>query len=161
MELKPIEKLAIAQAIYKKIAAIVSTKDADSLRAQCDADMRTNYENTGAKSYDVVINDKKVGTYSVKTSKPRQDVIFDIENMNKYIGWCIDNNCINADDKQAMRIFESTGEVPDGVKIRTVERPGGYAGTTLKIDENDVIDALGDALQENAVKLLEGGATWE
>jgi len=156
-ELTPVQRLAVAQAVYRRVGAIVSTKDPDSLRAQCDADMRANFENTGAKSYDVVIDGSKVGTYSVKTSKPKKNVDLRVVDMKAYVEWCCQNSCMTTDDAQARRKFEETGEVPDGCEVVEIETAGGYSGTVLKVDEEAVADAVGGLLPSTIAGLLEDG----
>ena len=156
--MKPIEKLAVAQAVYKMAASLVSTKSPDSLRALCDADMRANYESTGAKSYDVTLDGQKVGTYSVKTSKASSKPTLEVVDMKAYVAYCVENGYITTDDAQVRMHLDESGEVPDGCEVRTVEKPGGYAGTVLKVDEEAVVAALGDALLPTVQQaLLEGG----
>ena len=43
-ELEPVKQLAVAQAIYKAVGAVVSTKDPDSLRSACDREAVRRYD---------------------------------------------------------------------------------------------------------------------
>lgn len=156
-ELTELQKLSIAQALYKKLAKIVSTKDPDSMRAMVDDTIRANYENTGAKSYEIKLGGEKVGTISVKSSKASKIVDFRIIDINAYVQWCIENNCIDTDDAQAKRKFLETGELPDGCEVVEYEKPAGYSGTTLRIEEDTIIDIVRErGLFESVDRLLIG-----
>lgn len=157
-ELKPVEKLAIAQAVYKTVAGIVSTKEEDNLRDMCDQDAIANYLSTGAKSYDVRLMGEKVGTYSVRVNKPKHDEKLKVVDMDAYVAWCMENACMTTDDAQAERRFRETGELPDGCELEVTDTPETVAGATLKVDEAKVADALGDALPAVAAHALFG---WE
>lgn len=162
-----IEKLAIAQALYKGLAGIVSTKDPDSLRSAVDAEYRTLYEETGAKSYDVRVNGHKVGTYSFKDDKDivKRSDDCTISDSGAFAQWLKDNAESIADWDGAAALAEEwlkdSGEVPDGVsrdvkEWTTVQKGGG----TLRIDSQKVLDALGAELPSamNEVLLLGEGA---
>ena len=51
MELTPIERLVIGQALFDKLGKMVSTKDPDSLRGQADRNYKALFDETGAKTY--------------------------------------------------------------------------------------------------------------
>lgn len=155
-ELKPVEQLAVAQAVYKTVASIVSTKDADSLRAQCDEDTIANYMSTGAKSYDVRVLGEKVGTYSVRVNKAKKVSTIAVEDAAAYYDWCAEMGYLVTDDKRAQQWFEQTGELPDGCTVIVDEQPERVAGTTLKVDERKVAAAMGGELPTAVRGLLEG-----
>lgn len=156
-ELTELQKLSIAQALYKKLAQIVSTKDPDSIRAMVDDTIRANYESTGAKSYDIMLMGDKVGTISVKSSKASKSVDLHIVDMDAYVQWCIQNSCIDTDDAQAKRKFLETGELPDGCEVVEYEKPAGYSGTVLRIEEDTIIDMVRErGLFESVDRLLIG-----
>ena len=48
-----IQRLCVAQALYKAIASAVKTRTPGNLRAVLDDDLRRLYEQTGAKSFDI------------------------------------------------------------------------------------------------------------
>lgn len=165
-----IERLAVAQAMYKAVAGMVSTRDPDSLRARADADMLGNYERMGMKSVDLRVNGEKVGTYSVKVSKPTgaaktsRVVVDDSEAAyrwamtaaaDEYEDWCIAN--INRFCDYALSEF---GEVADGAHVETEEadaQPERATGTVLKVDPPKVAHALGAQLSFAVAGLLSGG----
>ena len=56
-----LEKLAVAQAVYKAVGAIVSTKDHDSLRGQIDAELIEQFEADGTDRKRLMLNGQEVG----------------------------------------------------------------------------------------------------
>lgn len=165
-----IERLAVAQAMYKAVAGMVSTRDPDSLRARADADMLENYERMGMKSVDLRVNGEKVGTYSVKVSKPTgaaktsRVVVDDSEAAyrwamtaatDEYEDWCIANI-----DRFCEYALSEFGEVADGAHVVTEEtaaQPERATGTVLKVDPPKVAHALGVQLPYAVAGLLSGG----
>lgn len=165
-----IERLAVAQAMYKAVAGMVSTRDPDSLRARADADMLENYERMGMKSVDLRVNGEKVGTYSVKVSKPTgaaktSSVVVDDSEAayrwamtaatDEYEDWCIANI-----DRFCEYALSEFGEVADGAHVVTEEtaaQPERATGTVLKVDPPKVAHALGVQLPYAVAGLLTGG----
>lgn len=171
-----IEKLAVAQAIYKVVAAQVSTKDKGNLRGQVDAEMLADYEANGNRTRDVRVNGQIVGTLSVKKSKPKPAIAAEVvshaavEDLDRFNDWLwrsepdklIDYIFANADDFAAWWL-DLTGELPDGCEIVHITVPGEPAvpeqvtGTTLKVDEYKVADALKGELTGAVAALLTEG----
>lgn len=169
-KLTDVERLAIAQAVYKVAGKLVSTKDPDSLRSHIDGGYKELYDSTGAKSFNVMVRGKKVGTYSIKTSKPappESRLLFKVDDYETLARWfdCIEPEMLS--DYAAVNlgsfaefVFKTTGELPDGCKleeVRTFGSRGQYCGGSLRIDEHAVADALGDVLPPRFVAMLEGG----
>jgi hypothetical protein len=168
--LSDIERLVIAQALLKTVTKYTSTKDHDSLRARADADMLENYERMGMKSIDLRINGEKVGTYSVKVSKPTSAakssrVVVDDSDAaykwamtaakDEYNDWCIANI-----DRFCEYALSEFGEVADGAHVVTDEtaaQPERATGTVLKVDPPKVAHALGTQLPQAVAGLLTGG----
>jgi len=166
-----IERLAVAQALLKTVTKYTSTKDPDSLRARADADMLANYERMGMKSVDLRINGEKVGTYSVKVSKPTTSttrtrlVVDDSEDAyrwavrsatDEFEDWCIANI-----DRFCQYALDEFGEVADGTHVETdtaAAQPERATGTVLKVDPPKVAHALGVQLPFAVAGLLSGGA---
>lgn len=164
-DLTPVQRIGLMQAIYKVVAAEVSTKDPKSARSVIDADMIDRYERTGAKSYDIRYGDVKAGTYSVRVSKPKSTTVYDLADAEAFDSW------LATEDAHDMResyvsdhmedfvryVCEVVGEVPDGVEPRTVETPEQVAGTTIQIKPELVAEALRGSLSPAIVGLLGGG----
>ncbi len=169
MELKPIERLAIEQAIYSTIADDVSTKDPDNLRGQVDAEYRELFEETGAKSFIVNLQGEQVGTYSIRQSKPKPQTakkVFSIIDKDEAMGafWAVPDKYIEEYAFQNAFSFlewysRKTGEVPNGCswgEVVTLDEPAKYLGGTLKIDAQQVAQVMADhQLDSGIVGLLE------
>lgn len=159
MELNNQEQLAIAQAMYKHFAALVSTKDPDSLRAAVDDEMRQLYEQTGAKSFDVKLCGEKVGTYSLTIAKDKPESTetrLQVNDGNALMQWCISEGFAAPDMDAILQHFDKCGEVPDGCEAVTVTipaDPGGHvARTTLKVDEVKVAEV---AMENNLTAFVD------
>ena len=172
-ELTDVQRLAVAQAVYKAVSGVVSTKDDDSLRSSCDRVLVEQYERTGAKSYDVSLHDQKVGTYSVKVSKAkpkRKAPRAWVDDWDEFIDWLTHEE--EADgwlrhliedygDELALEILRETGEVAPGCVAQLdycePAEPSRVTGTTLRVDAAAVAEAMGPVLGEGVMGLL-GGA---
>ena len=161
-----LERLAVAQALYKELGEIVSTKTPYSLRGMCDEDLRADFEEDGTDRRRITINGVEVGKLSVKVTKPSKPKVVqtDIakaatwlreqldERPDWLLGWL---GARSAEIAQAC--FDATGEVPDGYEVRR-DLGGEYAGTTLTgCTVEKVQQATGVLLQSEVLALLEGG----
>lgn len=165
-ELSPVEQLAIAQAFYKAAADLVSTKKSGNLRSAVDDEYRKLYESTGAKSFDVKLFGGKVGTYSIVVEKPTEStshVEIKVRDGSAFDKWARDNKFVveSVDWDAVYSHLDDTGEVPEGCDIETVITPGRPGGaiksTSLRIDQHEVLDAVGYELGNVSAMLLEGG----
>ena len=165
--MKDTERLAFAQALYKSVSELVSTKNPDSLRSEVDRQFYELYQETGAKSFDVTINDEVVGSYSLKFSKDKPQEthteleIFDFEELAR---WFNDQTperifayvALNLGDF-ARYCFNYDGEVPDGCRPReiiTAAIPKQCIGGMLKVDPPKVAQALHGQLGQSVAGLL-------
>lgn len=158
--LTTIEKLTVAQALYKAVADVVSTKNPDSLRSELDAEMLHSYDLDGIKSRDLRINGEKVGTYTVRVKKAfskDRPVLTDID---AFIKWLNENQDYALDYAQSQPDFVAwvvmQGELPDGYELHRDEFPEAATGTTLKVDVQKVADAMGNELPSAVAGLLGG-----
>lgn len=171
MELNERERLFVGQAFYRAAGELVSTKEPGNLRDRVDAYYKELYEQTGAKSFDAKVNDRKVGTYSVKVSKAKPastERRFKVTDPAALLPWVADVDPEMAVEYVLQRAsdfaewsFFQTGELPDGcnvIEVGTPAMPEQYAGGVLKIDTQLVADALGARLPDAMNQLLlEGG----
>ena len=165
------EKLAFAQALFKAVSELVSTKNPDSLRAEVDRQFLEQYEQTGAKSFDLSINGENVGTYSLRFSKERPQEsrteleIYDYEQLAKWFNEKTDEElryyvALNLGD-YARYAFDMEGELPDGCRPReiiTAAIPKQCIGGVLKVDGGKVAQAMKGQLGQSVAGLLSGGA---
>lgn len=172
-----LEKLAVAQALYNAVGAIVSTKSSDNLRAQCDKEARE----AGIRSRDVLINGEKVGTYSAVWTKPTPAVepqfdetvaMHDAQQFDTWICGLDEGGLrelaswirlhLHADELAEYWLY-AMGELPAGCEVVTIERegkpaqPAQYKNMSLKIDAQAVADALAGELPAVVAGLLQGG----
>lgn len=167
--MKEREKLFVAQAFLNAVGSMCDTKDPDSLRGRVSEEYVRMYEETGAKTFDAKLDGEKVGTFSVKVSKPtdsRERDEFVVADPDKFRRWkdfraVAYNFAVEHMQDVADWAFGMTGELPDGCEMRKVivaGKPGGeVVGTTLRIDEGKVAEVMGAHLPEAAMLLLEGG----
>jgi hypothetical protein len=170
-ELTDVQRLAVAQAVYKAVSGVVSTKDEDSLRSECDRVLVEQYEQTGAKSYDVPINGMKVGTYSVKVSKAkpkRKAPRAWVDDWDEFTDWLTHDD--GADwlrslveehgDALALEILHETGEIAPGCVAQLdycePAEPPRATGTTLRIDMEAMHDVMRPMLGDGVTAFLEG-----
>ena len=114
-ELTDMERLAIAQALFKAIGSVVSTKDPDSLRGRVDAQAIANYKSTGAKSFDLMLNGAKVGSFTVRLSKAVHRVDFVAADREACLRWCVENGLA-----KTVTTYEASGPA-DGWDERQVD----------------------------------------
>lgn len=163
MEEKDIERAIVAQALYKGIAGVVSTKDPGSLRHELDEHFLALYEQTGGKSYELKVAGQKVGTASVtvKDGEYEEQQRENVADMGAFRSWCIDNGLVKTEPDWAAvrRHMAVTGEVPDGMSVETVRVPvkSPVRRVTLRVDVAKVEGALGSRLAPAVAGLL-GGA---
>lgn len=156
------EALAIAQAMYGALGAMVKTKVADNLRGQVDARIIEDFNDDGIKSRDLRVNGTKVGSIAVTASKPSTKICVHVEDYDELMAWlgekpALVSSIIAAGMKHLESYVTETGEVPDGCSATTVEDKGGRViGTRLTgCKPEDVANALGDALPQAISGLFE------
>ena len=157
------EKLAIAQALFKAVGAIVSTKDPDSLRSQQDRELMRLYETIGVDRMALKVGDTEVGKLSLRRKKASHKAEVIVNDEAAMWAWLYND----ADEtllseivphivKSLDHYVERTGDVPAGCTIRRIDTEAGIAGTTITgCKPEDVAAALGTALPEAVAGLLE------
>lgn len=169
-ELNDIERLTLAQALYKMAGELVDTKNPDSLRSMVDESFLRLYEETGSRTFDVKLNGEVVGTYSLRFSKPKESEarysfeVDDYEALAKwYEGVPVETilHYVALDLNQfAEWYLADTGELPEGCVMEKVVTPAigkTYQGGTLKIDVEKVKEAVSGFLPSRYVFGLLGG----
>ena len=172
MELSPIERLAIEQAVYNSIGADLKTGVPDNLRGEVNGFYLDLYQQTGATGFEVRVAGQKVGTYGFSKVKgtPERKVtelrvtdpqaLLD-DDSEDFVSWCADWLRDHLPEL-AVQYCEQTGELLDGMELVTETvpatpdtiRPNG----TLRIRPEKVAAALGNALPATIAGLLGGGA---
>lgn len=163
-----VRRMALAQALYKAVSAEVKTGDEFNLRGEFDAIMRERFAEArklglSPKSFDVNIDGKKVGTYSIAVTEPKPEATetrLRMEDADKLLAWALERGFVNVDMAKVTGWFAETGEVPDGCAPYERTTPavegGAIARTTLRVDVSKVTDAIEMELGEMVSGLLEG-----
>lgn len=163
-----IKRLAVAQALQKIIGPLIKTKDKHSLRGSVDAYFAHLYEDTKrigvpAKSFDVCIDGKKVGTYSITPAEGVEaydETVLEVVDRDALTRWALEHGLFKIDMAAVDSHAALTGEIPDGMEPKTVHHdavPGGaIKQTTLRIDPQKVEDALDVELIGPIAALMEG-----
>lgn len=162
-----LEKLAVAQAAYKAIGAIVSTKDADSLRGQMDAQLVAQFHEDGTDRKRLMLNGQEVGKLSLAVSPAKTKVQLYLEDARELTLWLGENpryieRFIATKDGQKLLDFLADalvveGEVPRGCEVHEIEVPESLSTKITGCKPEDVAAALGDKLPETFVGLLMEG----
>ena len=161
-----LDRLAVAQALYKELDAIVSTGNPYSLRGMVDEELRADFEEDGTDRRRITLNGVEVGKLSVKVTKPGKPKVVQTdvaesatwlrEQLEERPDWLLGWVGARTDDI-AQACFDATGEIPDGYEVKQ-DAGGEYAGTTLTgCTVEKVQQATGVLLQSEVLALLEGG----
>ena len=153
------ERMYVAQAVFKAISQEVKTNQ-DNMRGDFDARFRERYHETGAKSYDALLQGQKVGTVTVKPDEPKSKAEFRIVDFDALEDWYP-----QAEDmflqfvianlpEFAEFYFMRTGEMPGGCTVETVTPEPKEPTVTLRIDEKKVADVM-HGLPGDVLPLLE------
>lgn len=163
-----IERLAIAQAVYKAVSDAVSTRGgrrgAANLRTRVDDAVKRAYVETGADRTRLRVAGEEVGTISVKLSKPVDAAEPCVEDAAALVGWLRGSDggrdalmrLVHGEPGLVLRAATADGELPDGCRVRKVVEPPRITGTLLRVDPAKVAAALGDGLPGAVAGLLEG-----
>ena len=148
------ERIVILQSLAKIVNNRVSTKNPASDRAEFDRQILDLYEQTGAKSFEV-----PCGTVSVRKTKEKQETALTVHDKEMFEKWLLDNNLghreVVYDTDAVIDYCAHTGEIPEGADLETYFIPEQVLGTTLKVDENKVADALQGKLPDISRLLTE------
>ena len=161
-----LERFAVAQALYKAIAAQVKTGEPDNLRGRVDDMLRDDYKEKGTDRYRLKVGGVEVGTLSLRLGRAQTRLI--VEDETAFLDWLFDDGIgylhefINSPKGRALVDFMASaivtdGEIPRGCTAYT--EPAHFEGTTVKgCDIEDVANALGLNLpQAMMYALTEGG----
>ena len=165
-----LERLAIAQAIYSEAGKMCDTKNPDSLRAGVDFNMIEDYAETHVDRKRIEINGEKVGTISLRFSKPtpeKQEAYFNVYDYVLLGQWFAEvtgeelrEYCYEHLREFAEYKWKKDGEIAYGCNIETLvipAAPSEVIGTLLKVDSKAVINSLKE-LPSGEIAGLLGGA---
>lgn len=161
----PVEQFIIAQAIFKKVAEQVETKDPDNLRGAITQSYRDIYDLTGATSFDLRLGGVKVGTFSFAKTKPEEgweEQVFSADEFADIWEWATEQDeavvrkfAETHPDEFARWYFDETGELPDGCSLRTVVHEPTEAGIKgngiVKLDVQKVAEVMGAKMLDQTI----------
>lgn len=155
--MEALERLAIADAFIKRLKQV--EKD---IRDEVDVETLELYESYGVDRREVNVAGQKVGTIGVRRSKAVKGTA--IEDPEAFAMWFRESDggmdAIRrlVDVKPDLMLEAATvdGELPDGCTVQTVDEPSRVLGTTLRVDQRKVADALQGKLAPT-MELLLGG----
>lgn len=159
-----LERLAVAQAVYKAVGKMVSTKG-DSLRTRCDRALMDEFVMEGTDRKRLMVNGHPVGTYSVKMSKAVDAVEPELVEPEKFIQWIRTSDggldmlkrLVYGEAARMVKLAATDGELPDGCRVRRVVEPEKMVGTVVNVRPEAVAAALKGELPDAMAGLIEGG----
>ena len=171
MELSDLQRLAVAEAMGKAIRGMTDPRGgahgAPTLRTECDDALRADFEQDGTDRRRIVINGTEVGTLSARLSKPESGTRVVMDKDYDLVDWLRHSDGgfdallrLVRDGKTRDAIIAAAtadGELPDGCRVESYDKPQAWLGTTLRVDPKKVGAALGAELPSAVVGLL-GGA---
>lgn len=163
--LNDLQRLAVAQALYKALGRIVSTKDPDSLRSMCDQGLKELYRATGAKQLEITVGGIKFGQLTAKTADAKTVETVYVNDRDLLVNGAEPQDVLDFAKDYAKEFSEwlwkrhkAEGEIPPGCEVVVQETPAQFIGTTLTgCKPEDLGIALGDSLPEAIHGVLEGG----
>lgn len=171
MELNDLQRLAVAEAMGKAIKDMTNPRGgahgAPTLRTKCDDELRAMYDFDGVDRKRIVINGTEVGTLSARLSKPESETRVVMDKDFDFVDWLRHSDGgfdallrLVRDGKTRDAIIAAAtanGELPDGCRVESYERPAAWLGTTLRVSVPKVGAALGGELPSAVMGLLGGG----
>ena len=171
MELNDLQRLAVAEAMGKAIKDMTNPRGAahgaPTLRTECDDALRQMYEAEGVDRKRIVINGQEVGTLSARLSKPESGTRVSMSDTGEFVRWLRESDGgfdalwrLVTSSKTNQAVIDAAtadGELPDGCRVESYDRPSTWLGTALRVDVRKVGAALGAELPSAVVGLLGGG----
>lgn len=171
MELSDLQRLAVADAIGKAIKDVTNPRGgahgAPTLRTEADDALRADFEASGTDRRRIVINGTEVGTLSARLSKPESGTRVVMSDTGAFVRWLRESDggydalwrLVDASKTNQAVIDAATadGELPDGCRVESYDKPQAWLGTTLRVDARKVGAALGAELPSAVAGLLGGG----
>ena len=170
-DLTDIQRLAVAEAMGKAIKDMTNPRGgahgAPTLRTECDDALRADFEASGTDRRRISINGTEVGTLSARLSKPESGTRVVVGDERAFVRWIMAGDggedaiwrLIHDPKTRDAVIAAATadGELPDGCRVESYEKPAQWLGTTLRVSVPKVGTALGAELPSAVVGLLGGG----
>ena len=153
------ERLAVITAFGKAV------KQAEKqVREEVDAKMRDDFMAYGVTQKQLSVNGQKVGTISARMSKQKVGHFPSIANAQEFVEWLrtsdggLDtlNRLVTVKPDLVLDAAVADGELPDGCEMVERFEPPMMTGTTVRVQTQKVVEALGNNLGAAAAALLTG-----
>lgn len=154
-----LQKLAIVHAFGDAVKKVEK-----QLRDGADDGMRDAFLEDAVTQKQLMLNGQKVGTISVRMSKPVNGSRPQIDKAEEFVQWLRNSDggldtlrrMVTTSPDWCLDKAIEDGELPDGCVMVERNEPAMYKGTTLHVQLPKVIDALGPQLGATAAALLTG-----
>lgn len=168
-------RLFVAQAIYKDIAPIVSTKGAGP-RVDFNDECMEKYVLYGSKTLGFEWDGVHVADTVINFTKPtesRSEDVLEMADPDAARAWALDNAeavaRYVAEDSEALKAIvdkhlRTTGELADGFEVREVIHPGEprkFKSVTLKVDSEAILSLVPQLAPSVAAGLLTAGGGYD
>ena len=153
------ERLAVITAFSKAV------KQAEKqVREDVDAQMREDFMANGVTQKQLSVNGQKVGTISARMSKPKVGKYPMLKSAPEFVEWLrtsdggLDtlNRLVTVKPDLVLEAAIADGELPDGCEMVERFEPPMMTGTTVRVQTQKVVEALGNNLGAAAAALLTG-----
>lgn len=151
--LNDLQRLALLEALVKAAKSELDAKSDGSMRSEQDMQLLEAYATDGTDRRRIIINGTEVGTLSMRFSKASESDelrIADAEDMVRWLqttdeGTDVLRVVVQDDAKTRSAMLNAAkgyGFLPDGCVIEHVSKPSKPTGTTLRVKEQAVAQAL-------------------
>lgn len=167
MEQKSLDALIVAQAMYKRLGKLVSTKPKGgetSLRSELDEHLRKIYEEHGADRIDLEFCGMGVGSVSLQFADATERHGLTVTDPEAFDEWLHGEDGVSyvwaVAEKHKAEILSAAsanGECPDGCKPWTESLPRRVTKTRMVVDEDKVLGAITGELPPAYAAMLGDG----
>lgn len=153
------ERLAVITAFGKAV------KQAEKqVREEVDAKMRDDFMAYGVTQKQLAVNGQKVGTITARMSKPKVGKYPMLKSAPEFVEWLrtsdggLDtlNRLVSIKPDLVLDAAVADGELPDGCEMVERFEPPMMTGTTVRVQTQKVVEALGNNIGAAAAALLTG-----
>ena len=153
------ERLAVITAFGKAV------KQAEKhVREEVDAQMRDDFMVYGVTQKQLAVNGQKVGTISARMTKEKVGKYPMLKSAPEFVEWLrtsdggLDtlNRLVSIKPDLVLDAAVADGELPDGCEMVERFEPPMMTGTTVRVQTQKVVEALGNNLGAAAAALLTG-----
>lgn len=169
MELNSLQTLAVAEAMKKALDGATNPRGgahgAPNLRTEQDDALLMAYEQDGTDRRRIIIGGVEVGTLSARISKAESGTRVAVRDAAALVRWLRESDdgldalarlvAVASDD--VIKAATADGVLPYGCAVEDYQKPAQWLGTTIRVKQEKVGEALGAELPSAVMGLLGGG----